>query len=384
MARSRRPKPGTQGLQRGHLPPPAARPELLQDRRPRRDRDPDPQLLRLHEGAARGQRGLHGDGDVRQRHDAARDSPGADRRRQRRQGHERRAPTATTPRSRSPSITRACRCTTTRRSRSGRASSSRATTSSTCGPAARARPTCPTAASIPVTRTATAVQLDEVLTALQRPTARTSALLLDGYGSALADKPTAEEGHRAGPRRAVATPAPRRSTSPSTTAGAPARPPRRSARRSSASRPGDLRGLIKASGSVFQQLASRESAAQRPDHELLGHHRRLRRRVGQPRGDAARSSRRRSSRRRRQLAEINAAFPPLRAFARELTPGVKELPATIEAGTPVAASRPTSCCRRTSSAESSRDLRDRDADALPRAPRNLPACSPSSACSAAA
>ena len=32
--------------------------------------------------------------------------------------------------------------------------------------------------------------------------------------------------------------------------------------------------------------------------------------------------------------KINSTFPPLRAFARELTPGVKELPATIEAGNP--------------------------------------------------
>ncbi len=35
-----------------------------------------------------------------------------------------------------------------------------------------------------------------------------------------------------------------------------------------------------------------------------------------------------------QLARINTTFPPLRAFARALTPGVKELPATIRAGNP--------------------------------------------------
>ena len=63
----RRPKPGAEGLQRGHLPPPARRPELLQDRRPRADPDPDPQLLRLHEGAAVGRRGLHRHGDLRRR-----------------------------------------------------------------------------------------------------------------------------------------------------------------------------------------------------------------------------------------------------------------------------------------------------------------------------
>ena len=43
-----------------------------------------------------------------------------------------------------------------------------------------------------MTRTATAVELDEVLTALQRPDRENLGGLLDGYGSALVDKPTAK------------------------------------------------------------------------------------------------------------------------------------------------------------------------------------------------
>ncbi len=34
------------------------------------------------------------------------------------------------------------------------------------------------------------------------------------------------------------------------------------------------------------------------------------------------------------LASLNAAFPPTRAFAREILPGVRETPATIEASFP--------------------------------------------------
>ena len=46
--------------------------------------------------------------------------------------------------------------------------------------------------AIPVTQTATAVQLDQLLTSLQRPDRENLSRLLDGYGSALADKPTAK------------------------------------------------------------------------------------------------------------------------------------------------------------------------------------------------
>jgi ABC-type transporter Mla subunit MlaD len=47
--------------------------------------------------------------------------------------------------------------------------------------------------TIPVSRTATAVQLDEVLTALQSPVRADLSQLLESYGTALTNKPTAEE-----------------------------------------------------------------------------------------------------------------------------------------------------------------------------------------------
>ena len=102
----------------------------------------------------------------------------------------------------SPSTRRASRSTRTPSSRSGRASSSRATSSSTSSPAAPAPPSCPTAATIPVTQTATAVQLDEVLTALQTDSREDLQQLLEGYGTALTYEPTAEDDKRPGSDRA--------------------------------------------------------------------------------------------------------------------------------------------------------------------------------------
>ena len=56
-------------------------------------------------------------------------------------------------------------------------------------PGSPSGPELPDGGDIPVTRTSTAVQLDEVLTSLQAPDRRNLAKLLEGYGSALADKP---------------------------------------------------------------------------------------------------------------------------------------------------------------------------------------------------
>ena len=104
-------------------------------------------------------------------------------------------------------------------------------------PGSPSAPDIPDGGDIPVTQTATAVQLDEVLTALQAPDRENLARLLNGYGSALADKPDRRAGHRPGPRRPGRVRPRRRSTTPSTTAARPARPPRRSRRPCSARRP---------------------------------------------------------------------------------------------------------------------------------------------------
>ena len=84
--------------------------------------------------------------------------------------------------------TRAGRCTPTRPPRSARASSSRATSSSTSRRARRRRRSSHDGHVIPVNQTATPVQLDQVLTALQSDTREDLKTLLREYGKALKGK----------------------------------------------------------------------------------------------------------------------------------------------------------------------------------------------------
>lgn len=185
---------------------------------------------------------------------------------------------------------------------------------------------------IPVTRTQTAVQLDEVLTTLQQPDRRNLSALLDGYGSALADEPTAEEdvGQDPDVQGESAAESLNDSFDYGGTAG------KTSSQVSEAflgENPGDLAALIDDTGIVFSKLASRESELSAlianfsiTAGALADEADSLSETVAElaPTLEQARPS----------LAKFNEVLPPLRAFARELTPGVKELPATIEAGNP--------------------------------------------------
>ena len=60
-------------------------------------------------------------------------------------------------------------------------------------PGSPSAPSSTTAATIPVTQTATAVQLDEVLTALQAPAREGLQQALSGFGTALTYEPTAAD-----------------------------------------------------------------------------------------------------------------------------------------------------------------------------------------------
>ena len=124
-------------------------------------------------------------------------------------------------------------------------------------PGSPSAPDLPDGGSIPVTRTATAVELDEVLTALQRPDRKNLGLLLEGYGSALVDKPTAK--NNVGMDRQVVGLSGAEAINKSFDYGG--RAGKTSSQVNEAllgEQAGDLRGLIKSSGSVFQQLASRD------------------------------------------------------------------------------------------------------------------------------
>ena len=190
----------------------------------------------------------------------------------------------------------------------------------------------PDGGDIPSSQTAVAVKLDEVLTALQAPDRENLQRLLRGYGGALADVPTPEDNIGQDPD--VQGDSAAQALNDSFTYGGEAG--KGSAQVSRAllgEQAGDLRGMIAASARVFDELASRQTELS----DLITN-------FNVATGAFAQESQNLEltlaelaptvEQAQTQLVEINSTFPPLRAFARELTPGVRELPATIEAGTP--------------------------------------------------
>jgi len=199
-------------------------------------------------------------------------------------------------------------------------------------PGSPSAPDLPDGGDIPVTQTATAVQLDELLTTLQAPDRENLARLLKGYGDALVDTPTAEQDIGQDPD--VQGESGAQSINDSFDYGGEAG--KTSSQVNQAligEQPGDLQDLISASSRVFGELGASESdlsdlitnfritaGAFANESENLE----LTLQELAPTVEQAQE----------QLVEIDAGFPPLRAFARASIPGVLELPATIRAGTP--------------------------------------------------
>ncbi len=199
-------------------------------------------------------------------------------------------------------------------------------------PGSPSAPEIPDGGSIPITHTQIAVQLDQVLTTLQQPDRRNLSQLLEGYGSALYNTPTAAQdvGQDPDVRGKSAAQALNESFRYGGTAG------KTSAQVSEAflgEHPGDLSGLINSTGVVFQKLASRESELSDlitnfsvTTGALAAESNALEQTLAELAPTLERAQ--------PDLVAFNKTLPPLRAFARELTPGVKELPATIKAGNP--------------------------------------------------
>ena len=185
---------------------------------------------------------------------------------------------------------------------------------------------------IPITQTATAVQIDEVLSALQQPTRRGLQRLLEGYGEALTYEPTAADD--ADQDASVQGETAAESLNDSLRIGGPAG--RDSAIVNEAllgEDPHDLSALIRAQAAVFGKLASRETdlsslivnfnvtagafAAESANLEAT---------LAElaPTLEQATPS----------LRALSEALPPLRALAIVSKPGFEELPATIAAATP--------------------------------------------------
>jgi phospholipid/cholesterol/gamma-HCH transport system substrate-binding protein len=185
---------------------------------------------------------------------------------------------------------------------------------------------------IPVTQTATAVQLDEVLTALQDPERRGLQRLLEGYGTGLTYQPTAADDADQDPIVQGETAA--KSLNDAFRYGGPA------GRGTSivneallGEHPHDLSAFISNMGVTFQKLAD-------TDGELSDLITNFNVFTGALADESANLSQTFAElpptleETEVSLKNLNEALPAVRALAIESRPGVQELPATIASGEP--------------------------------------------------
>jgi phospholipid/cholesterol/gamma-HCH transport system substrate-binding protein len=193
--------------------------------------------------------------------------------------------------------------------------------------------------TIPVSHTSTAVQLDEIFSALQSPVRADLSRVLEGLGTAFTHKPTAAEDATQLPEVKGKTGA--EGLNGAFLYGGPAgRYGAQVANALLGTSPGDLSRLVAGAGRTFGALARREQdleglivnfdtftgalAAQSTNLSTTVH-------LLAPTLATT----------RRSLVSLNAALPPLRAYAIELRPAVAALPGWIAAGKPwLAQARP--------------------------------------------
>ena len=186
--------------------------------------------------------------------------------------------------------------------------------------------------TVPVTQTSTAVQLDQILTSLQAPDRANLQKLLEGYGTALTHKPTAADDATQDPevQGLTAAEAINKSFGYGQTAA------RDSAIVNEAlqgTEPHDLSELIAGQARAFQALSGHESQLQglvsnfnTVAGALASESRNLQRSIGLlgPTLSITEPA----------LRHTNESLPFLRTFARDLTPAMRELPATIASSGP--------------------------------------------------
>jgi ABC-type transporter Mla subunit MlaD len=199
-------------------------------------------------------------------------------------------------------------------------------------PGSPSAPDLSSGSTIPVTQTASAVQLGQVLTALQKDTRESLKRALAGYGRALNSEPTAAEDATQDPSVRGLTGA--EGINQTFRYGG-------KAGRSNAivneaflgEHPHDLSNLIRGQRDLFAQLASTDGSLSdlitnfnTTAGALASESANLSASVHElaPTVEQARPS----------LLHLSNALPPFRALARASLPGLRELPATIEAGSP--------------------------------------------------
>ncbi|MEX2448510.1 MAG: MlaD family protein [Solirubrobacterales bacterium] len=193
--------------------------------------------------------------------------------------------------------------------------------------------------TIPVSRTSTSVQLDEIFSALQSPVRADLSRLLQGLGTAYTHQPTAAEDATQLPEVKGRTGA--EGLNGAFRYGGDAG--RYSAQVTNAllgTSPGDLSRLIAGAGRSFGAFAADEAALQ----ELIVNFEVFTGALAAQSENLAATVQRfaptlRTT--RRSLVNLNLALPPLRAYAIQLRPAVAELPGLIAAAKPwIAQARP--------------------------------------------
>jgi virulence factor Mce-like protein len=187
--------------------------------------------------------------------------------------------------------------------------------------------------TLKVTQTATPVQLDEVLTSLQDDTRLDLKDLLDQLDVALNSKPTAAQNAAADPSARGETaaqsfndayddiPDAERSTAEVFDAFLGTEPGRDVARL--------IDGTARTTGALIRDEKSLQDLISNFNLTMAAfasESSNLRSSIGELPGTLESAN--------RALASLNQAFPPTRAFAREIIPGVRETPATIRAAFP--------------------------------------------------
>jgi phospholipid/cholesterol/gamma-HCH transport system substrate-binding protein len=193
-------------------------------------------------------------------------------------------------------------------------------------------PELPSGATIPISRTSTAVQFDEVLAALQQPQREDLGRLLIQYGKSLSDKPTSEEDADQDPE--VQGKSGAEALNQAFDYGAAAG--RSSAQVTEAfqgTEPHDLSRLISSAGTAFGAFVQRDGELQ----DLISNFDTTMAALASRSAELSRAFRELGptvASARRSFTNLNAALPALRRYSIELRPAVAELPAAIQTGGP--------------------------------------------------
>jgi phospholipid/cholesterol/gamma-HCH transport system substrate-binding protein len=187
--------------------------------------------------------------------------------------------------------------------------------------------------TIKVTQTATPVQLDQVLTALQSDTRQDLRDVLEGLGTALNSEPTAADDRDADPSARGETAA-----ESFNDAYDDAGPAERAQSQVNEALLGlepeqDLARLIEGAGKTAAGLVRNETQLK----ELVSNFNTTMAALASEESNLRTSIRELAptlENANAALESLNEAFPPTRAFAREILPGVRETPATIDASFP--------------------------------------------------